>query len=654
MNSFNRLLLPAVFLLTVPCTVNSQISEITFGLVPKEDLEMTSYRDDPAADAVVLDDYCHVGLTQSNRIMSAIERHVRIKILNTDGLAYANIEIPFWADGQITNIRAASYNLENGEVVKKVLDRKSFYLENSNRYIQTLRFAFTGIRVGSVIEYRYSLKSPDYFSLYTMAFQREIPVRFCSLKAEIPGYFTYKFVPKGDFSKVKFSSKIERVSFSTSFVDGYFGQWEVANMPAYREEMYSTGSEDYITSLSFELSKIEIRGYFYEEISPTYAKLVDKLREREDFGLYIDKCVVLKEEVSKIVSVARSDTEKLKAIHKYVADNFMWDGIPDYSASGTVRRTIEKKRGNSADINLILLGMLKQAGLSAYPVILSTRDNGQIDPLFAILQRFNYVVVMVNADGKQYLVDACDPERPFDMLPFECLNGRGWVVVPGGATWTDSRNNERFSESVNLDLILDETGNMTGTASNQYHSYSGYAVRKMCKLEGVEAYADMLQYYNRGWRISDLKVDNIESSDMSVFETFSLKVVDGVTVSGDNIILSPVLYGRNEKNPLHLAKRISPVDLGCPYDEGYKCTIRVPEGFSAVQVPASGKFSLPNDAGEFIYVAKNDGKIITIETKFLIKKTWFAPEDYDILREFWARVLRKESELIILKRNPQI
>ena len=62
-------------------------------------------------------------------------------------------------------------------------------------------------------------------------------------------------------------------------------------MPAYREEPFSTGSEDYYARLGFELSKIDIPGYYFEDVSPTYPKLSEKLLERTDFGGYLSSVI---------------------------------------------------------------------------------------------------------------------------------------------------------------------------------------------------------------------------------------------------------------------------------------------------------------------------------------------------------------------------
>ena len=160
--------------------------------------------------------------------------------------------------------------------------------------------------------------------------------------------------------------------------------------------------------------------------------------------------------------------------------------------------------------------MLRMAGLQADPIIMSTRENGLLNPLFAIMQRFNHVAVAATADGKSYIIDATDPLRPFNMLPEECLNGQGWLISKLGGSWLDLSNGEHYGETVALLLTLDETGTLTGKADNIYESYDAWLVRKFCSLQGVEEYRDYMQSVNTQWKISDLQLENLEEIELPV------------------------------------------------------------------------------------------------------------------------------------------
>ena len=84
-----------------------------FGKVDKADLEMKQCPFDAAAEAMVLFDvaevYCFLNFNAMLvPLRSQMERNVRIKILNSKGLDFANIHIPFIAENDIETIRNIS------------------------------------------------------------------------------------------------------------------------------------------------------------------------------------------------------------------------------------------------------------------------------------------------------------------------------------------------------------------------------------------------------------------------------------------------------------------------------------------------------------------------------------------------------------------
>lgn len=631
--------------------LQGQIKEITFGEIPEEDLEMKEYTPDPSADAVILENYASVSMRSGDKILVITDRHVRIKIINTDGLDYANVEIPYGNDDKVIGIKAASYNMEDGKMVTGMVDRKSMYHEDISRYRKIARFSIPNVRSGSVIEYMYRVESPDIFTLYTLEFQHEIPVARCGFHVEFPGYFEYKFVTGGDLSMIRYNKSETKVNFGSRIVEGFRGHWTAFNVPAYREEPFSTGSEDYYTRIGFELSKIEIPGYYFEDVSPTYPKLSKKLLERSDFGLYLKSGSSIRKKAGELKAMGGSETDLLRRIYAFVSEHMMWNGYVDYTSSATMKKIFSDARGNAADINLMLVSMLRAAGIQADPVILSTRDHGQINTYFAIIQRFNYVLASVLVDGNQYLVDATDPLRPFNMLPFRCLNGQGWTVTENGGSWVNLRTNEQNHENMSFILDLSEEGSLKGTASNSYESYDAWSARKICKLEGEEAYIDMMRSVNNSWRIDALRLENLLEIEKPVLETISLTVPYAAETGDGTMYFNPVIYDRDGSNEFYADERLSPVDLGCPAFKHYSCEITIPEGWTVAEMPRSAIINLSGGGGQFKYNIRSEGRKIILDTETNISAVTFPPERYSDLRNFRSNIILKQAEVVVLKKE---
>jgi hypothetical protein len=73
---------------------------------------MTLYAPDSSAAAVYIFDwgFSHIDMTSLDVIMEA---HVRIKILNSNGFSYGNVEIPHSTKAAIMKLKAATYNLQD-------------------------------------------------------------------------------------------------------------------------------------------------------------------------------------------------------------------------------------------------------------------------------------------------------------------------------------------------------------------------------------------------------------------------------------------------------------------------------------------------------------------------------------------------------------
>ncbi len=69
-----------------------------------------------------------------------------------------------------------------------------------------------------------------------------------------------------------------------------------------------------------------------------------------------------------------------------------WDGIENIWALNGVKSAWKDKNGTSGEINLILINLLKDAGIKVLPMMVSTHANGRIATTFPDIYQFNKVV----------------------------------------------------------------------------------------------------------------------------------------------------------------------------------------------------------------------------------------------------------------------
>jgi hypothetical protein len=649
-------LITILILSCLPQKLKAQ-NKFPFGDIKLSELENKPYAPDPGADAIILSDIGIATLNYSGSAFYAeLQRDVRIRIVNSNGFDYANIEEPFYTDDDLLKYQASTFNLRNGEKVETKIPKKNFILEKTTPSRKMLKFNFPDVHEGSVIEYSYTVRLKDnaVFILVPWEFQSDIPVIGSSITVAYPEYFVYKSVITGSSTLVNFRESASDSYFGREPVKLFAKTWYAQNMPAFKEEPFIKSKKEHLTKISFELASVNMPGSSYEEITPTYATLTKKLLEREDFGTALKRTAFLKKTTADLTKGLKDDMAKLKKIHQYVSTKILFNGIEDYTASSSLQSVFKKEKGNSADINMILIGMLRAANIKADPVILSTRSNGSINQYSAVVQQFNYLLACVNINGENYVVDATDPLRPFNVIPFECLNNSGRLINESESKFINLRNKEKTSGSTLLNLTLDKDGNVTGELEHGYSDYRAYNVRKLVKLESEEGYLDMIKSVASDMEISGFRLRNIDERDSDLIESFNIKISKGAQIAGDKILVNPFFNTRSAKNPFFEKERRFAVDFGCPVEELYSLIMKVPDGFSVIEKPENITFTIGKNEGKFEFQCFQNGNNLEISSVLRIDKTIFLPTEYTIIQDFYSKVLQKQAELIVMKKNPVI
>jgi hypothetical protein len=78
---------------------------------------------------------------------------------------------------------------------------------------------------------------------------------------------------------------------------------------------------------------------------------------------------------------------------------------------------LETKTGNAAEINLFLVMMLREAGIKADPLTISTVSNGFINIASPNVSNMNFVIAAVQTKDGFHLYDATSKQSSIDQLP---------------------------------------------------------------------------------------------------------------------------------------------------------------------------------------------------------------------------------------------
>ena len=91
-----------------------------------------------------------------------------------------------------------TYNLVNGKIEKTKLNGDGEFKDNVNKFWSIKKITMPNVKEGSIIEYKYTIKSPFFSNLQDWKFQQTIPVDYSEYKTIIPEYFSYNFYSRGN------------------------------------------------------------------------------------------------------------------------------------------------------------------------------------------------------------------------------------------------------------------------------------------------------------------------------------------------------------------------------------------------------------------------------------------------------------------------
>jgi hypothetical protein len=298
-----------------------------------------------------------------------------------------------------------------------------------------------------------------------------------------------------------------------------------------------------------------------------------------------------------------------------------------------------------------LIAALKYAGLNVEPMLLSTRENGTVTPLYPVLSEFDYVIAKLNINDKVYLLDATDDFYPFGLIPLRCLNGRGRVLGEKESYWYDLKPSDKEKTVSVLNLVLDSNGIVKG--SLQY-SYFGYmAVRKRKKIAQTGSQQDYINDIGAtlpGFTIKKFQIDNEDDYKKPLVVKLDVEM-EGGDYSNENFLFNPFLVEQLKKNPFRSSERLYPVDFGAPLEDVIILNLEYPSEYEIDGLPTKVGLALPQSGGRYIFDIQNTGNKLTMNNSLLIAKAEFSSQEYHYLKELFNQVVATHQTELVFKKK---
>ncbi|MFN8355316.1 MAG: DUF3857 domain-containing protein [Spirosomataceae bacterium] len=618
---------------------------VKFGEVSLDELQMKFYPKDSTAEAVVLYEKGETNFLRSNWLYTMkFVYHKRIKIFKKVGQKQGDIQVFLRKDTKenekVLNIQGFTYNEYNNQIIKEPLTREMIFEINLSKQVNEIKFTLPNVKDGSIIEYSYEVKTP--FSISpnpnTWYFQSDIPVLWSECKINIPSSLNYQVLLNGNLDINQSRQVKEKLNqYETQ------GRYVVKNAPAFRSEPFISAATNYISKIDFEV-------LYDDNYSNDYKSLNLSLLSDEYFGINLSKNSYWENLPVMLQSQYYDSLAQVQAAYNYIKSNMKWSGEMGMFTND-FQKTINERKGNAGEINWMLISLLREMGFDANPVILSTRSHGRIDPNFALIKRFNYVVAHLFINGKNLFLDATEPNLKLGMLPVRCLNHIGFLVKLEGSRLVSLEPLEKDIRFTNAQLKINADGELIGTITKAYDGYADLAIKDKIKELGKEKWMEELKAAKPFWQITKNHVPEIIDSSTPFRIEHEVIVTEMVTSSGDLLYVKPMLTEGRSENPFKSLDRKYPVDFAYPAEESFTATYEIPIGYKVLELPKSSVVSLANNGGKFSYALSVQENKINLVSRLTLRKAVYEAEEYQYLRDFFDKIVSKHNESIVLKRN---
>ncbi len=572
-------------------------------------------------------------------------QHYIIKILNERGKKYAEVDVDYDSTFEKVELDFARTINPDGEVA--VVGNK--HIRDVSRYLdfplysnaRALIISMPEVTVGSTIEYRIKVLRSQMVAKNEFStgyfLQNEVPVILAKFKVTIP---------KGRELKLKFvnqqynyfSAQVEpRVTQSD---DKKIYTWEFRDIPEIIGEPSMPPASEINTTILLSTFKS------WESIYNWWWNLAkDK----------IEVSAKMKELVRELTLNLKTDTEKARAIYNWCIENIRYVAIEYGQAGFEPHRAIDvfsNKYGDCKDQAILLISLMKEAGVSAYPVLISTRDNFSIPEDFPILL-FDHAIAAVDIKGELIFLDPTAETVSFGDLPVGDQDRKVLVFQDGGhkivATPDFKPQHNSIETYTNFKINRDETvlAERQVKTNGYYDQMQRYHLRYTQPIIFEDSLKEKIHSFVPGGKLLDYKIENLKGSDKPIELIYNFSGPEFLTKAGAARIIPQLGY--IDLSIVAKDARLYPIDFSSLSQEKTVLTFELPRNLRVKFLPQTIKYNTKWMSFANFYSLEN-GNLVFTQVHTIKKKNISAPE-YKLFKASLQQLSRKIKQCLILEKE---
>lgn len=666
-----RKLITLLFAWAVCCMAwaDELTENLKFGHPTMAEMELETYEPEPDAAALVLcalrdEHYIYV----DGEFRRMIEHKVRIKVLKPEGTDYANVSCVYRSSKKdntrykesVSGISATAYNLEGpatgsgqARIVSTKMKNDLVFRERIDDDLMLLKFSVPQVKVGTVMEYAFTEYSDNDVHIDDWFAQGELPVIYTRFTLAVPECYVFAVENTGSIvletktgsgtmsiSEAGASAAINTATYS------FIGR----NVPSLKDDDSVWCIDDYRAKVTLEFQRT-VPPFPYKNYTTTWEEIGKLLMDDEDFGKRISSTTPLKAEVAalQLDTIATVD-EKVAAICSLLMSKAEWNKGYTLYPTKRAAAVLKDGLGSSADLNFMLIAMLRSVGIEAWPLIVRMRHNGHLPVTHPSLSKLNTFVVAFSRGSSEGwgLVDACSKAGYIDVLRPQLMSDQGLLVLKNGIEWIDLSERCSGREVTRIEAEVAPDGNVVGTRTNHYFQQLSLALKESLKdredSDVQESIGRDLEASISGYKVNS----DIEAFSPSIIEEFAFE--KKAQVAGDIIYVNPFVFPLWSENPYAKEKREVPIERAMKTTMDYAVTLTIPEGYEVEELPKSLNLKSPDNSLSCKVIFAQDEHTIKVNYRYQLRRLLFLPQEYADLRQIYDLIFSKCNEMIAIKK----
>ena len=596
--------------------------------------------------------------------------YYRIKILTEGGKDYANVELPFYSgESGITLDTIAGRTIHADGTIIPFTDKPyEKIVQKAQGYkIKVKVFSLPSVEVGSIIEYRYSLRLDDhYFQHPDWMIQTGLFTR----KAHYRWRPTDRTLTSEDGKQISTSVawtpllppgvEIKQTQLQMTFgADAGHTQLEleVHDILPLPKEQFMPPMQSVAYKVLFYYTQYRTSKEYWASKGKSWAKDSDR---------FIGPGSVVKAAVASLVGPADTPEQKLRKLYAaamtlentnftraHTTEEERAAGLKEIKSADDVW---SRKRGSGDQIAALFVGMARAAGIKAYLMGVANRQQRFFLPGYLSMGQIDDDIAIVNVDGKDIFLDPGERYCPFGQL--------AWVhAFTGGLRETDTGTDVAMTNALSYkdthttriaDLKVDETGVGAGSVVMTYTGSEAWAWRQDALRGDETSLKESLRTHLErllpgGMEIKVNNVENLTDYEQPLKVTYEVKGAIGSS-TGKRLLVVGDLFEANTTPRFPEAKRELPIDMKYPTSMQDVVRLALPASMTLESSPTTASHELKGSAVYGMTVATTPG-YITIRRNLTLGKTFVGSETYNDLKDFYGKFEARDQEAIVLTRS---